>query len=183
MEGEGQRSIAACTAQRAGGVGGIDSIADTADIAAGQGIVVEPHRRIDADHREGIAAGDGQRRGGAVAIAIGQGVGEHVAGPARRVRIAGVAVAAVGREGEDTVLAGDQEVGAGVGVEVGRNVEAGHRQHPGATVGPYCIAATVALGIGDDVAGRRTRGDGVGIVRGNRPVVREREVGADVGRR
>ena len=87
-------------------------------------------RRDRADRRRFIADLDRQRRRVGVRVPIAQGVGEHVVHPARRARIAHVAVPAVRTDRQHAVLAVDHQIARAIGRgRVGRLVVAGNRAH------------------------------------------------------
>ena len=121
-----------------------------ADRRAGQ---IELGVRVrDVDGRGRIADRDGQRRTRRVAIAVLERVAERVGHPARRARIADIAVAAVGLHRQRAIGAVKHQVAAPVEARVTRRARANRRDS--GSVG--------ALGVGTSrTAGRADTGDDI----------------------
>src|SRR5690554_4425049 len=138
----------------------------------GGGAVV--HRYIDGDTIIGAVDGDGQGRGGLVAILVGDGVGE---GLGQRVAIGQplnnqiavvqlVAVAAVGIQRQAAVLA--RYTDADTTGHMATGVRTGDDTSHFGTVGTFGISHIAGRATGDDIAADRNSilGDLVGIVAG-----------------
>ena len=130
------------------------------------------------DDRDRIGDRDGQRSGRGRSVGIGQGVGERIAHPAWRAGVAGEAVAAVGLDRQDAILARNLKVASGIeaGVGVGGNVVAGDPGDRCIVCAERIDARRTAGGAhpGDDVAGlrgKRPGGNRIGIVARGRCVV------------
>ena len=122
--------------------------------------VAAVHLRCEIrDDRAGIADRNGERGGRGVGIAIGQGVGEHVADIAGSAGIARVAVIAVRLDCEHAVLAVDYQIAGGIeaGVGIGGNIVAGDARNA-RPVGARRISAAGRVSCAlaaDDIASRR----------------------------
>src|SRR6185295_2194070 len=128
------------------------------------------------DLRDLVVDADGQGRGRSVAVAVLQGVGEAFARVARRGRVAGVGIGAVGLHGERAVLALNRQTVRSIGVGLAGLVA--DQAADGRTVRTLSVRtrtaqATGSVGAGDDVAGGGVGGvvDRVGVVARGRHVI------------
>ncbi len=183
----GQRPVATGAGEEARGVDRIRIIADAIRIAAGarNRVVVQQHVSVRTGDRHGICDTDDERCRLRVAVTVGRRVGEGVGHTAGRARIACVAVAAIGVEGQLAELAG------GGPADRARAAEASDRGDREAAVGACRVGHAVeGIGIsagdvdaGENIAGGRAvgaLGDRIGVVRQDRPVVEEPDLVGDV---
>ena len=188
-EGPGQRRVAARTRQIAGQVrgvrAGVSAIAIVAGNAVRQRLIVQ-RRSNRARRRHRIGNADRQRRSVAVAILVGQRIGERVAGIARRAGAARIGVAAVGLDLQRAIGTGNLEIAVGIEGRV-RVRPKGDPGDPAKPVRTRRIDARRRVGRadpGDDITRRRrsARHNRVGVVLGIGTIVLENQVLADVER-
>ena len=117
-EREGQLTVAAGSAERAGGVDRVRIVPGAAGIAARKRIVVELDETVLADARRVVRIGDRQRRLRGVAVAVGQRVSEDFGRAARRALVRGIGVAAVGLDRQASELAVDDQIAARIEARV-----------------------------------------------------------------